>query len=216
MYLGYLSLFLANLIIGYEGFEVFVKYFLVEMFAVSPAAELAMNMAIELAKMNETVHVLPSFIQYVKDKYQDFPGDYENSSHLQRHSTGLLERKLANYLIQLAAFKCSQFNCQIASQVMVLLGYESYQIRSHRFRQKVENYLRKQRRTGGGVPPSSRASSKKKQTTDELSSATSKTDTASTGGGSTDEDMAEPLYPHFRDQTEKPTRCRFSDKYSVL
>ena len=183
------------------------------MFAVSPAAEIAINMAIELAKMNETIHVLPSFIQYVKDKYQDFPADYEYSSHLQRHSTGLLERKLVNYLIQLAAFKCSQFNCQIASQVMVLLGYESYQIRSHRFRQKVENYLRKQRKTGGGVPPSSRATSKKKQTMDEPSSVASKTDTASTGSGSTDEDIAEPLYPHFRGQTEKPTRCRCLDEF---
>lgn len=178
------------------------------MFAISPTAEIAINMAIELAKMNETVHVLPTFIQYVKDKYKDFPTDYENSSHLQRHSTGVLERRLVNYLIQLAAFKCSQFNCQIASQVMVLLGYESYQIRSHRFRQKVENYLRKQRRAGGGVPPSSRATSKKRQTLDESTYVSSRKDVTSTGSGSTDDDVTEPLYPLFRVRTEKPTRCR--------
>ena len=127
----------------------------------SPQAELAVNMAIELARMNETLPNVTRFVSFVVDHYKDFSADYNNSSHMQRHSTGSLERTLVNHLIQLASFHCSQHNCMIASQIMVFLGYESYQIRSNRFRQKVENYLRKERKLGGGVPPSTRSGKKK-------------------------------------------------------
>ena len=127
----------------------------------SPQAELAINMAIELARMNETLPNVSQFANYVIDHYKDFPADYNNSSQMQRHSTGSLERVLVNNLIQLASFHCSQHNCMIASQIMVFLGYESYQLRSNRFRQKVENYLRKERKSGGVVPPSTRSGKKK-------------------------------------------------------
>ena len=129
--------------------------------SIPPEAEIAANMAVELGYANHTTDLVPPFVQFVVERYPDFTADYNSSSHLQRHSTGVLERKLVDMLIRLVSFRCTQFNCQVSSQIMVLLGYDSYQIRSHRFRQKVENYLRKERKVGGVVPPSSRAVDKK-------------------------------------------------------
>ena len=60
-------------------------------------------------------------------------------------------------LIEMSSYQCTTANCQTASTVMVLLGYESYQLKPNRFRQKVENYLRQMRRDGGKVPPSTRS-----------------------------------------------------------
>lgn len=125
--------------------------------SISPKVELAINICLELGRENETTAQIPEFVRFVVERFPEFAGDYESASHLQRHSTGILERKLVDMLIRMVSYRCSQFNCQLASQIMVLLGYESYQIRSHRFRQKVENHLRKQRKAGGEVPPSTRA-----------------------------------------------------------
>lgn len=129
--------------------------------SIPPEVEIATNMAIELGYANRTTDLVPPFVQFVVERHPDFTADYNSSSHLQRHSTGVLERKLVDMLIRLVSFRCTQFNCQVSSQIMVLLGYDSYQIRSHRFRQKVENYLRKERKLGGGVPPSCRPVDKK-------------------------------------------------------
>ena len=129
--------------------------------SIPPEVEIAANMAIELGYANRTTDLVPPFVQFVVERHPDFTADYNSSSHLQRHSTGVLERKLVDMLIRLVSFRCTQFNCQVSSQIMVLLGYDSYQIRSHRFRQKVENYLRKERKLGGGVPPSCRPVDKK-------------------------------------------------------
>ena len=130
-------------------------------FSVPPETEIAANMAIELGHVNQTMDLVLPSVQFVVERYPDFTADYNSASHLQRHSTGALERKLVDMLIRLVSFRCTQFNCQVSSQIMVLLGYDSYQIRSHRFRQKVENYLRKERKLGGGVPPSSRTQDNK-------------------------------------------------------
>ena len=169
----------------------------------SPQAELAINMAIELARMNETLSIVTPFVDYVVDHYKDFSADYNNSSHMQRHSTGSLERELVNSLIQLASFHCSQHNCMIASQIMVFLGYESYQLRSNRFRQKVENYLRKERKSGGEVPPSTRSGKRKiesigvppKQRNSEHAKVSG---TESVGSVDTIPSSGKPLYPGLK------------------
>ena len=173
---------------------------------VSPLAELAIHMAIELALMNDTIPIVSRFVNYVLEHYKDFSTDYNNSSHMQRHSTGSLERVLVNHLIQLASFHCSQHNCMIASQIMVFLGYESYQLRSNRFRQKVENYLRKERKSGGGVPPSTRSGKKKIDSSGSSSKSRDTEDTKTSGtqssGSTGDIEDAQsskiPLYPSFK------------------
>ena len=126
------------------------------MVVLAPSTEIALHLAFELARVNNSRHLFNPFLSFVYLHEKEFISDYEGASHLRRHSTGHLEKKLVTFLIQMSAFHCTHFNCHIASNIMVLLGYESYQLRRHRFRQKVENYLRQQRREGGSVPPSTR------------------------------------------------------------
>lgn len=126
------------------------------MVVIASSTEIALHLAFELARVNNSRHLFNPFLSFVYLHEKEFISDYEGASHLRRHSTGHLEKKLVTFLIQMSAFHCTHFNCHVASNIMVLLGYESYQLRRHRFRQKVENYLRQQRREGGSVPPSTR------------------------------------------------------------
>ena len=120
--------------------------------------EIVIHMATELALTNNTLQYLAPFIRFVEQHHNQFSNDYEHASHVKRHSTGQLEKTLVNLLIVLTSYHCTQYNCSVATQIMVFLGYQSYQLNCRRFRQKVENYLRQKRKEGGPVPPSSRSS----------------------------------------------------------
>lgn len=119
--------------------------------------ELALNMGYELARLNRTQEMYPEFWRFTLQHYENFPGEYSLNSHARRNTTGNLEKSLVTYLIKMCCYKCSLQNCQLASQILTFLGYDSYRIMTHRFRQKVENYLRKERKEGGLVPPSTRS-----------------------------------------------------------
>lgn len=119
--------------------------------------ELALNIGYELARLNGTSELFHDFWKFVTMYYKKFPGEYKMNSHSRRNTTGTFEKTLVTYLIKICCYKCSLTNCQMASQILVLLGYDSYRLMTHRFRQKVENYLRKERKEGGKVPPSTRA-----------------------------------------------------------
>ena len=118
--------------------------------------ELALNACYELARSNGTLELYPDFWRFVTAHYQEFPGEYASNNHTRRNTTGQYEKTLVTLLIKMCTYKCTINNCQLASLVMSLLGYDSYRQMSHRFRQKVENFLRKERKEGGKVPPSTR------------------------------------------------------------
>lgn len=119
--------------------------------------ELALHMTCELTRLNKTQDLFPDFWKFVIENYEKFPKEYSMNSHTCRNTTGVLEKRIVTFLIKMCCYKCSLINCQIASQIMALLGYHSYRIMTNRFRQKVENYLRKERKEGGLVPPSTRS-----------------------------------------------------------
>ena len=119
--------------------------------------ELALHMTCELTRLNKTQDLFPDFWKFVIENYEKFPKEYNINSHTRRNTTGVLEKRIVTFLIKMCCYKCSLINCQIASQIMALLGYHSYRIMTNRFRQKVENYLRKERKEGGLVPPSTRS-----------------------------------------------------------
>lgn len=119
--------------------------------------EIALHLAYNLASSNKVPELFKPFVLFVCHYANDFIADYESASHLRRHSTGHLEKSLVTMLIEMSSYHCSFHNCQTASNIMILLGYESYQLKRNRFRQKVENYLRQMRKEGGRVPPSTRS-----------------------------------------------------------
>lgn len=119
--------------------------------------ELALHMTCELTRLNKTQDLFPDFWKFAIQNYKEFPREYRMNSHTRRNITGVLEKRVITFLIKMCCYKCSLINCQIASQIMALLGYHSYRIMTNRFRQKVENYLRKERKEGGLVPPSNRS-----------------------------------------------------------
>lgn len=128
-----------------------------QMNELSTRTEIALHLAYNLACANHMQELFTPFVSFVCQYEKGFEADYESASHLIRHSTGRLEKKLVTMLIEMSSYQCTTANCQTASTVMVLLGYESYQLKPNRFRQKVENYLRQMRRNGGQVPPSTRS-----------------------------------------------------------
>ena len=119
--------------------------------------ELALHMTCELTRLNKTQDLFPDFWKFTIQYYEEFPEEYRMNSHTRRNTTGVLEKHVVTYLIKMCCYKCSLMNCQISSQIMALLGYHSYRVMTNRFRQKVENYLRKERKEGGLVPPSTRS-----------------------------------------------------------
>lgn len=119
--------------------------------------EIALNMCFELSRLNNTQDLFYDFWRFVIQWYEEFPYEYKMNSHSRKQHAGSHEKHLCLFLMKMCCYKCSMQNCQISSRIMTLLGYKSYHETPKRFRQKVENYLRRERKEGGSVPPSSRS-----------------------------------------------------------
>ena len=83
---------------------------------------------------------------FVKENWAKFPSDYENTSRNQRCSSGKVENELFNHIAGLCKWKTNKEYMKIASQIMILCGYRSYEKNKNRFKQKIENILKKERK----------------------------------------------------------------------
>ena len=75
----------------------------------------------------------------------DFHDDYSHTCTTKRNSTGRLERVLVDKLFLLVKWSCTANNKNLVNELMILLGYKSYEKKPDRFRQKMENELKKRR-----------------------------------------------------------------------
>ena len=75
----------------------------------------------------------------------DFHNDYSSTCTTERFSTGRLEKYLVDQLFLLVNWSCTANNVALVTELMILLGYESYEKKKSRFRQKMENELKKRR-----------------------------------------------------------------------
>lgn len=107
----------------------------------------------KLAQHNETMSQLPELEEFVRRNFDLFSKDYGSTSHEKRYSTGKLEGELFLKLAGICNFKNRDDNAREASDIFRLLGYESYKQKPNRFRQKIENYKKKQKSMYGKSSP---------------------------------------------------------------
>ena len=84
--------------------------------------------------------------RFVEENWAKFLSDYENTSRNQRCSSGKVENELFNHIAGLCKWKTNKEYMKIASQIMILCGYRSYEKNKNRFKQKIENILKKERK----------------------------------------------------------------------
>ena len=84
--------------------------------------------------------------RFVEENWAKFPSDYENTSRNQRCSSGKVENELFNHIAGLCKWKTNKEYMKIANQIMILCGYNSYKKNKNRFKQKIENILKKERK----------------------------------------------------------------------
>ena len=84
--------------------------------------------------------------RFVEENWAKFPSDYENTSRNQRCSSGKVENELFNHIAGLCKWKTNKEYMKIASQIMILCGYNSYKKNKNRFKQKIENMKKKNKK----------------------------------------------------------------------
>ena len=84
--------------------------------------------------------------RFVEENWAKFPSDYENTSRNQRCSSGKVENELFNHIAGLCKWKTNKEYMKIANQIIILCGYNSYKKNKNRFKQKIENILKKERK----------------------------------------------------------------------
>ena len=95
-----------------------------------------------LASINNTKHEAEQAKMFVKENWDKFRRDFESTS--KRYSTGEIERDLFRLIANVCDWKTNKDYMRIASQIMILCGYRSYE-KENRFKQKIQNYLKKKK-----------------------------------------------------------------------
>ena len=96
-----------------------------------------------LASINNTKHEAEQAKMFVKENWDEFRRDFESTS-TKRYSTGEIERDLFKLIANVCDWKTNKDYMRIASQIMILCGYRSYE-KENRFKQKIQNYLKKKK-----------------------------------------------------------------------
>lgn len=98
---------------------------------------------VALGRRNKTEARASELLKWLRGTYRQCEDDYTKTSTIKRYSTGKLEKKIFLYLADICQWENGNDNARQAGDIMIMLGYKSYQVRPHRFRQKVENEKKK-------------------------------------------------------------------------
>ena len=96
-----------------------------------------------LASINNTKHEAEQAKMFVKENWDEFRRDFESISTI-RYPTGRIERDLFKLIANVCDWKIYKDYMRIASQIMILCGYHSYE-KENRFKQKIQNILKKEK-----------------------------------------------------------------------
>ena len=96
-----------------------------------------------LASINNKEDKAEQAKKIVEDKWDQFHSDFENTSRKKRYSTGKVEKGLFNHVANVCDWKTNSDYMKKASRIMILCGYHSYEKKKNRFRQKIQNILKK-------------------------------------------------------------------------
>ena len=129
----------------------------------------SINSIIEaLGKRNSTKNFIQHLVNYIMRHQNEFEVDYESTSREDRFSTGKLEKEVFLMLANICRYSNANGNAAQASDVMIRLGYYSYQHNPKRFRQKIEN-LKKIEKSRQSPGTSTKKTSGRKKNNDFIS-----------------------------------------------
>ena len=97
-----------------------------------------------LASINNTENEAEQAKMFVEENWEEFLRDFESTSTKERYSTGVIERVLFELIANVCDWKTNEDYMRIASQIMILCGYHSYE-KENRFKQKIQNILKKEK-----------------------------------------------------------------------
>ena len=98
-----------------------------------------------LASINNTKQEAEQAKKFVEENWDEFRRDFESTSTKERCSTGEIERDLFKLIANVCDWKTNKDYMRIASQIMILCGYHSYEKKKNRFKQKIQNILKKEK-----------------------------------------------------------------------
>ena len=98
-----------------------------------------------LASINNTKQEAEQAKKFVEENWDEFRRDFESTSRKKRYSTGDIERDLFKLIANVCDWKTNKDYMRIASQIMILCEYNSYKINKDRFKQKIQNILKKEK-----------------------------------------------------------------------
>ena len=98
-----------------------------------------------LASINNTKQEAEQAKKFVEENWDEFRRDFESTSTRERFSTGHLEKGLFKHVADVCDWKTNSDYMRIASRIMILCGYHSYEKKKNRFKQKIQNILKKEK-----------------------------------------------------------------------
>ena len=98
-----------------------------------------------LASINNTKQEAEQAKKFVEENWDEFRRDFESTLTKERCSTGEIERVLFKLIATVCDWKTNKDYMRIASQIMILCGYNSYK-KENRFNQKIQNILKKEKK----------------------------------------------------------------------
>ena len=117
--------------------------------------EQACNMVNDLGNEFGTRDIAEKCQHFIRRPINEFSSDYAGTSQRKRYSTGRLEKKLFEFLARITKGSTNRDVRESCSRIMIMLGYDSYRHRENRYKQKVENTLKKLKKEGKSLEDTS-------------------------------------------------------------
>ena len=111
-----------------------------------------------LGNLNSRETEAAELIEWIQERWEEIKRevtDVVRPKDAKRRTFGKREGELVDKLVNICNYKCDSGNREKVNSIMVTLGYEGYDKKS-RFRQRMENCLKKRRKNDKSFHPSSR------------------------------------------------------------
>lgn len=111
-----------------------------------------------LGSLNSRETEAALLVDWIMERWEEIKkevNDFNKSKDAKRRTFGKKEGELVDKLVSICNYKCDSRNRDAVNNIMITLGYVGYDKKS-RFRQRMENCLKKKRKNDKSFHPSSR------------------------------------------------------------
>ena len=120
-----------------------------------------------LGSLNSRETEAALLVDWIMERWEEIKkevNDFNKPKDAKRRTFGKKEGELVDKLVSICNYKCDSRNRDAVNNIMITLGYVGYDKKS-RFRQRMENCLKKKRKNDKSFHPSSRKPGMKRQMT---------------------------------------------------